>query len=290
MSQAADSLSSREPLADADGLWSRQHYGSVVGYWLIHAACLLALFTGVSAGDLWLFAAMVGVRMFGITGGYHRYFAHRTFKTSRGFQLVLAWLGASSLQKGPLWWAAAHRRHHRFSDLEGDVHSPKDGFWYSHVGWIFDPRWESTELSQIRDFAHYPELLWLNRWHLAAPLAGALLCTAIGGLSGLVWGFFISTVVLWHLTYCINSLCHLWGAQRYDTRDTSRNNWLLALLIMGEGWHNNHHHYMSSARLGFYWWEIDVCYYLLRALAAAGLIWDLRAPPAHVVAQSAESS
>ncbi len=267
---------------DADGPWSRQHLVSVVGYWLIHASCLLAFLTGASAGDLALMFSTIVLRLFGITAGYHRYFSHRTFRTGRGTGFALALLGCSSLQKGPLWWAAVHRRHHRFSDQEGDVHSPKQGFWYSHQGWIFDERWGDTDLASIRDFARYPELVWLNRWHLLPPLALALLCTAIGGLSGLVWGFLISTVLLWHITYSINSLAHVWGSRRYETDDTSRNNWLLAILSLGEGWHNNHHQYMTSSRLGFYWWEIDVGWYGLRALAALGLVHDLRTPPPHI--------
>ncbi len=161
--------------------------------------------------------------------------------------------------------------------------SPKEGFYWSHQGWIFDGRWDTTNLNQIRDFAQYPELVWLNRWHIVPPAALALLCFAVGGLSGVIWGFSISTVVLWHLTYSINSLAHVWGTRRYDTTDTSRNNALLGLLTFGEGWHNNHHHYASSARQGFFWWEVDVTYYVLRALAAVGLVWDLREPPAHVV-------
>jgi stearoyl-CoA desaturase (delta-9 desaturase) len=238
----------------------------------------------VSGLDLVLLAATFWLRMFGITAGYHRYFAHRTYKTSRPFQLALALLGVSATQKGPLWWAGHHRNHHKNSDRPGlDVHSPRDGFWYSHQGWIFDARWDASPLEQIRDFARYPELVWLNRWHFVGPVAIAVLCTAIGGLSGLVWGFCISTTLLWHATYSINSLAHRWGTRRYATTDTSRNNALLALLTLGEGWHNNHHHYCTSTRQGFFWWEIDVSYYVLRALAAIGLVWDLREPPAHVV-------
>ena len=249
------------------------------GYWGIHAACLSVFAVGASALDVSLFLAVLALCTFGITGGYHRYFAHRSFKTSRAFGFVLAWLGAGALQKGPLWWAAGHRRHHRYTDKPGDPHSPRDGFWYSHVGWIFDERWDETDVERIRDFAKRPELLWLDRWHLVPPLTLAGLCFGIGGVSGLVWGFCLSTVVLWHATYAINSLGHLWGTRPYDTDDTSRNNVLLALLTMGEGWHNNHHHHMASSRLGLRWYQIDVGYYLLRTLAAVGLVWDLRPSP-----------
>jgi stearoyl-CoA desaturase (delta-9 desaturase) len=274
---------------DADGALARTDYVSRVTYWGIHAAALgavlWALFgAGVSTTALVLAGVTFWARVFGITAGYHRYFAHKTYKTSRAFQLVLAVLGASATQKGPLWWAGLHRRHHRYSDGPGDVHSPKEGLYYAHQGWIFDPRWNATPVELIPDFARYPELQWLNRHHYV-PVAGlALLCTLIGGFEGLLWGYCVSTTVLWHATYSINSLAHLWGTRRYDTPDTSRNNLLLALLTMGEGWHNNHHYYMASARQGFRWWEIDLSYYVLRGLAALGVVWDLREPPASALA------
>jgi stearoyl-CoA desaturase (delta-9 desaturase) len=271
------------PLSQADGFWNRLDLLPRTLYWSTHAACLLALWTGVSRGDLVLLGVTLFVRMFAITGGYHRYFSHRTFRTSRAFQFVLAFLGASATQKGPLWWAGHHRVHHANSDQPGDVHSPRRGFWYAHQAWIFDPVTNATRLDQIRDFGRYPELVWLNRYHVVAPLSLIALCVAIGGASGFVWGFAISTTLLWHFTYTINSLAHLWGSRRYDTPDTSRNNALLALITLGEGWHNNHHYYMASARQGFRWWEIDVTYYLLRGLQAIGVVWDIREPPAHVV-------
>jgi len=271
-------------LESGEGWWAQHYWLPRVFYWGIHASCLLALWVGVSSGVLLLFATTLSLRLLGITGVFHRYFSHRTYKTSRPFQFALAVLGTMATQKGPLWWASHHRIHHRFSDQPGkDVHSPKEGFYWSHQGWIFDGRWDTTNLNQIRDFAQYPELVWLNRWHIVPPAALALLCFAVGGLSGVIWGFSISTVVLWHLTYSINSLAHVWGTRRYDTTDTSRNNALLGLLTFGEGWHNNHHHYASSVRQGFFWWEVDVTYYVLRALAAVGLVWDLREPPAHVI-------
>jgi stearoyl-CoA desaturase (delta-9 desaturase) len=269
--------------ADADGLWRRQALLSRLIYWGIHAACGFALVTGVSTADLVLCATLFFVRMFAITAGYHRYFAHRTYKTSRAVQFVLAVLGCTSVQKGPLWWAAGHRRHHQYSDQPGDMHSPQEGFWHSHQGWIFDGRWDDTEIERVPDLARYPELLWLNRWHIVPAALLALLCFFIGGWSGLVWGFAISTVALLHVTYSINSLAHVWGSRRYPTSDTSRNNALLALLTMGEGWHNNHHHYQASTRQGFFWWEIDLTYYVLRGLAALGLVWAIREPPAHVL-------
>jgi stearoyl-CoA desaturase (delta-9 desaturase) len=249
-----------------------------LAYWGIHVSCLAALWIGVSAVDLTLLATTYIVRMLAITAGYHRYFAHRSYRTSRAFQFLLALIGCSAVQKGPLWWAGLHRRHHRYADAPGDVHSPKQGFWYAHQGWVFDPRWNPTPVGWIRDFDPFPELVWLNRWHFLPVAALAAVCWSVGGASGLVWGFAISTTLLWHSTYSINSLAHMFGRRRYETPDTSRNNWLLALLTLGEGWHNNHHHYMASTRQGFFWWEVDFTYYLLRGLATLGVVWDLREP------------
>ena len=267
----------------AEGLWQRQQAFSAAIYWMIHAACLLAFVTDVGALEIGLCLGLFWVRLFGITGAYHRYFSHKTFKTSRAFQLVLAVLGCSSVQKGPLWWAAGHRRHHRYSDQEGDPHSPRAGFWHAHQGWIFEGRWDETELDRIPDFAAYPELVWLNRWHAVPPVVMAIGCFAIAGVSGLVWGVAISTTLLWHSTYTINSLSHRWGTRRYDTDDDSRNNWALALLTLGEGWHNNHHRYMASCRQGFFWWEVDITYYVLKGLERVGLVWDIREPPAELL-------
>jgi stearoyl-CoA desaturase (delta-9 desaturase) len=274
--------------ADTDGPWRRTLLLPRFVYWGIHAACFLAVFTGVSRTDLLLFGATLSLRMLAITAGYHRYFAHRTYRTSRSFQFAMALLGTTATQKGPLWWAGHHRTHHAHSDEPGDVHSPREGLWYAHQGWIFDGRWDDTPIEQIRDFARFPELVWLNRWHILPPVLLAVLCYAIGGFSGLIWGYVISTTVLWHLTYSINSLAHLWGTRRYATSDTSRNNFLLGLLTFGEGWHNNHHHYMASTRQGFFWWEIDLTYYVLRLLAALRVVWDLREPPESVLAPERE--
>lgn len=268
---------------EADGVWRQTYWIPRIVYWGIHAFCLLAFFVPATPTALTLLAVTYWGRMWAITAGYHRYFAHRTFKTGRAMQLVLAVMGCMATQKGPLWWAGWHRHHHAFSDQPEDVHSPKQGFWHAHQGWIFDGRWDDTPVDLIKDFARYPELVWLNRWHIVPPAALAVLCFAIGGLSGLVWGFAISTTILWHSTYFINSLAHRWGSRRYETTDTSRNNLWLALLTMGEGWHNNHHFYQASTRQGFFWWEIDVTYYVLRGLAAIGIVRDLREPPASVL-------
>ncbi|MBZ0254057.1 MAG: fatty acid desaturase, partial [Candidatus Methylomirabilis sp.] len=210
---------------------------------LMHVACLGAFWTGVGAADIALLLVTYWARMFGITGGYHRYFSHKAYKTGRVFQFALAFLGGTASQKGALWWAANHRHHHRFSDMPEDLHSPiQKGFWWSHMGWIVCSKYEETRYDLIKDFAKYPELRWLNKYWMVPPIVLGALTFLVGGWSGLVWGFAISTVVLWHSTFVINSLAHVFGGRRYHTTDTSRNNFALAMLTMGEGWHNNHHH------------------------------------------------
>jgi stearoyl-CoA desaturase (delta-9 desaturase) len=229
---------------------------------------------------------LYGVRMFFVTAGYHRYFSHRSFKTSRWFQFVIAFMAMSSSQKGVLWWAAHHRHHHRFSDEDEDVHSPTlFGFFWAHIGWILSDKYNDTRLHYIGDFAKFPELRWLDKYYLVAPTVLGVTLWLLGGWGLFAWGFCLSTVMLWHGTFTINSLSHLFGNRRYETTDTSRNNWLLALVTLGEGWHNNHHHYMAAARQGFYWWEVDITYYGLKLLASLGLIRELRQVPAHVLDQ-----
>ncbi len=264
---------------ESDGWLTRTEVLSRIIYWGIHAACLLVFVVGAPVEAVLLCVTTYFVRVLGITGGYHRYFAHKTYKTGRVMQFIIAFIGCSATQKGPLWWAGNHRRHHRLSDQPGDPHSPKDGWYHSHQGWIFDPQWEGTPTDVIQDFAKYPELVWLNKNHWVAPLSLAILCALIGGFPGLVWGFVVSTTLLWHATYFVNSLAHLWGTRRYVTTDTSRNNLLIALTTCGEGWHNNHHYYPASARNGFFWYEIDVTWYVLKALSWVGLVWDLKTPP-----------
>ncbi len=252
-------------------------------FFLMHVAALGAIFTGARPIDWLLCLGLYYLRMFGITAGFHRYFAHRAYKTNRVFQFVLAWIGTMSAQKGVLWWAGHHRHHHRFSDTDEDIHSPtKRGFWWSHVGWILSSRYDETPFDDIRDFAKYPELRWLNEHYLVPPTLLAVAVAAVFGWSGLFIGFFLSTVLLWHGTFTINSLSHVFGSQRYVTGDTSRNNFVLALLTMGEGWHNNHHYYQSTANQGFFWWEIDLSYYVLKALSVVGLVSNLRTPSERV--------
>lgn len=259
-------------------------YPQVLPFVLVHAGCLAAIWTGVSWQAIAICVALYWLRMFAITAGYHRYFSHRAYATSRTFQFILAFLAQSSAQKSVLWWAAKHRHHHLHSDTEHDVHSPRHkGFVYSHVGWIFYRQHDATDLTKVSDFAVYPELMWLHRLEVLPAIVVAALCFLIAGWPGLVVGFFWSTVLVYHATFCINSLAHAHGRKRYVTGDDSRNNWLLALFTMGEGWHNNHHAYQSSARQGFRWWEIDATYYVLVALSWLGIVRELKAPPAQVL-------
>jgi stearoyl-CoA desaturase (delta-9 desaturase) len=257
---------------------------------LMHIACFTVIFVGVSLPAVLLCVGLYAIRMFGLTAGFHRYFSHRSFKTSRFVQFLFALLGTMAVQKGPLWWAAHHRRHHKYTDQEGDVHSPvKDGFWWSHVGWVVSRRFDATDWSAIKDFARFGELRWLNTYHVIPGIALAVACFFGGVLFGesgwqwLVWGFVISTVLLYHGTFTVNSLAHMWGSRRYKTTDDSRNNFWIALWTGGEGWHNNHHHYMASVKQGFFWWEIDFSYYTLRVMSWFRLVWDLRMPPEHLL-------
>jgi stearoyl-CoA desaturase (delta-9 desaturase) len=274
----------------------RVDWARIVPFVGMHVACLGVFFVGVSAFAVAVAVGLYLLRMFAITGFYHRYFSHRSFKTSRPAQFAFALLGAAAVQRGPIWWAAHHRHHHAFSDKPLDTHSPRQqGFLWSHMGWFLSRRHFQPDLRRVKDLLQYPELRWLDRYDILVPFALACALLGLGaalghyapglGTSGsqlLVWGFFISTVACYHGTYTINSLCHVWGTRRYATRDDSRNNALLALITLGEGWHNNHHHYPSAARQGFYWWEIDITYYLLRGLAALGVIWDLNPVPGRI--------
>jgi stearoyl-CoA desaturase (delta-9 desaturase) len=260
-------------------------YPSAIGFVLVHLACFAALWTGVSATSLTLCVAFYLLRMFAITAGFHRYFSHRTFKTGRVFQFILAFVGQMSAQSGHLWWAAKHREHHTHSDSPTDVHSPaQHGFFFAHVGWIFRRHHREADYSSIPDLTRYPELVWLDKRHTFPAATLALICLAIDGWTGLIVGFAWSTVLTYHGTFAINSLAHCYGNQRYVTGDDSRNNWFLALITLGEGWHNNHHYYQASTRQGFRWWEVDATYYLLKALSWIGVVSDLRSPPAEVLA------
>jgi stearoyl-CoA desaturase (delta-9 desaturase) len=259
-------------------------YPNTAAFIAVHLAPIAAFWTGVTTTSILMAITLYVVRMFGVTGGYHRYFSHRTFKTSRFGQFLFALLAMSSAQKSILWWAALHRHHHLHSDQPEDVHSPVHrSFFYSHVGWIFDKKHDKTRIEDVPDLAKYPELVFLDRFQLVPPFVLAVICFLVDGWSGLFIGFFLSTVFLYHGTFFINSLAHVHGKQRYVTGDDSRNNWWLALITLGEGWHNNHHAYQRSTRQGFRWYEIDITYYILRALSWTGFVWDLGEPPAEVV-------
>jgi stearoyl-CoA desaturase (delta-9 desaturase) len=259
------------------------HVVAVAGVW----------FVGFSWFAFWTAVALYALRMFAITGFYHRYFSHKTFKTTRPVQFLFALLGASSVQRGPLWWAAHHRNHHRHSDTELDVHSPvTKSFFVSHMGWFLTKAGFRTDRTVIKDLLQFPELRLLDRFDVFAPIALATVLFLLGGwlethrpelgtsaAQLLVWGFFVSTVVLFHATVTINSFAHRFGSRRYKTRDNSRNNWLLALITFGEGWHNNHHHFPGAARNGFFWWEFDLTFYLLKLMSGFRLVWDLKPVP-----------
>ncbi|MBX2860768.1 MAG: acyl-CoA desaturase [Vampirovibrio sp.] len=292
-------LEDRNDDTDKKWVWHR-----LIPFAFLHLGCLAVVFTGWSWTAVGVAVLLYWVRMFAITGFYHRYFSHRSFKTTRLAQFFFAILGLSAIQRGPLWWAAHHREHHRVSDQAGDIHSPvQEGFWWSHMGWITRPANMVTHYSRIKDLTKFPELVFLNRFDWLVPVLYALGLFVLGavletfqpglgtnGLQLLVWCGFISTVVLFHGTCTINSLCHVFGAQRYDTGDDSRNNLWLALITLGEGWHNNHHQYPGAARQGFYWWEIDMTYYGLKLLEAVGIIWDLHPVPASVYSQTFTSA
>ena len=262
----------------------------------IHLGCLAAFFTGVSAAAISVALGLYAFRVFALTAFYHRYFSHRSFKANRFWQFVFALCGMTAVQRGPLWWAAHHRRHHLHADKEEDAHSPLKGALWSHFGWFTCARNFPTNYRAVSDFARFPELVWLNRLDWAVPVAlfaglwlfGDWAASArpgweTSGLQMLVWGGCISTVAVYHATFCVNSLCHMFGTRRYEGDEHSRNNWLVALLTFGEGWHNNHHRYPASARQGFRWWELDVTYHILRLMALAGIVRDLKPVPKRVL-------
>ncbi len=269
----------------------------VMPFVVLHLGCLGVLWVGWSPFAAIAAVALYFVRMFAVTGIYHRYFSHKTYSTSRFGQFLLALWGGTTVQRGGLWWAYHHRHHHQHSDEEEDAHSPHvHGFLWSHIGWITSRRNFPTDYSKVKDLAKFPELVWLNRFDLVVPILYALSMFGLGallerfapglGTNGwqmLVWGFFISTTALFHGTACINSMAHLMGKRRYNTSDDSRNSFILAIICLGEGWHNNHHRFQSCTRNGFYWWEIDPTYYGLKLLSWTGLIWGLKPVPQSIL-------
>ena len=267
----------------------------------LHVGCLLVFWVGVTPAAVAIAFLWLLPRMFGLTAGYHRYFSHRTYKTSRFFQFILALLGAMSIQKDPMWWAAHHRNHHRYTDTSKDAHSPRMfGFFWAHMGWVMCKKNANLVPDDlVPDLAKYPELKFLNRHQKWPVLLYVLLCALTGfavqfGLPQwettagqvFVWSFFVGTIVLHHVTFLVNSAAHVWGNRAYETNEDSRNNWWVAFLTMGEGWHNNHHRYPGSERQGFFWWQVDVTHYVLQALAWFGIVWDLQKPPAEVLRQA----
>jgi stearoyl-CoA desaturase (delta-9 desaturase) len=251
--------------------------GTMLPFIALHIGVLLAFTVPFSPVLLaWLFGSYF-LRMFAVTGGYHRYFSHRSYKLNRFWQFCMGFLAETSAQKGILWWAAHHRDHHLHSDRKADLHSPvHEGFWWSHLGWILSDEYDTYNAQRIADFSRFPELRWLNRFHLLPPVIYGVAIYLLGGWPAFVWGFVVSTVLLYHGTFLINSLSHIWGSRRFATPDESRNNFFLAIVTLGEGWHNNHHYFMSSVRQGIRWWEIDITYYVLRALSWVGIARDLR--------------
>jgi stearoyl-CoA desaturase (delta-9 desaturase) len=260
--------------------------------------CCAGIFFSKGGWQAWaIFGAMYIVHVFALTAGYHRYFSHKSYKTSRAFQFILAVLGTTAAQRDPLWWASHHRIHHQTADTQEDPHSPgRHGFWRAHIGWVMKRELMETRFDKVRDFARYPELLWLNRHPYAPAFFLAVMLLVFGcvldrlrpswGVSGaqfVFYGFFLSTIAVYHVTFCINSVAHLYGKRRYDVEDESRNNWILGLLAMGEGWHNNHHRYAVCARQGFRWWEIDLSYRILRVLQWLHIVWDIREPPKSIL-------
>ncbi len=255
----------------------RYDLGAMLPFLILHASVLLVLTVPFSLGMIAWLAGSYFLRMFGVTGGYHRYFSHRAYKLNRFWQFCFAFLAQTSGQKGALWWAAHHRDHHLYSDRKEDLHSPvHEGFWWSHLGWILSDEYDHYDPKRIADLVKYPELRWLDKYHLVPTILYGAAIYYIGGYAAFVWGYLVATVVLYHGTFLINSLAHIWGTRRFATPDESRNNFWLALVTLGEGWHNNHHYFMSATRQGIRWWEVDITYYVLKMLSWIRVTRDLR--------------
>ncbi|MBS2003634.1 MAG: fatty acid desaturase [Cyanobacteria bacterium SZAS LIN-5] len=280
----------RLPRSSSPGRW--------MPFILMHLACLSVFFTGTSPAALIMALTLCIARMFAITAFYHRYFSHRSYKTSRIAQFLFAIAGLTAVQRGPLWWAAHHRHHHQHADAELDTHSPvRKGFLWAQIGWITVEANMPTDYSRIPDLVKYPELVFLNRFDWVVPVllgatvfwSGAALerlypSLHTSGPQFLAWGF-VSTVMVFHITGAINSLAHQFGTQEFETGDNSKNNFLLGLITLGEGWHNNHHRYPGCVRQGLEWWQIDLTYYVLLLMEKLGIIWELNKVPNTVQAK-----
>ena len=275
--------------------FSPRHLAFVLPLVLLHLGCILVFVVGASPIALGVFAATLVIQVFGITVGYHRMLSHNSFRTGRAFRLLLTAFGVLAAQNGPLWWVGHHRHHHQHADGPGDTHSPRAGFFWSHMGWLFSTKCLPVRFDQVPDLSRIPEMRWLERnYYLVALGYGAALfaigtwlshsdpAAGVTGLQLVVWGSIVSTVCCYHFVWSANSVCHCFGTRRYPTPDDSRNNPLVALLTFGDGWHHNHHYYPPSARHGFRWWELDINYVVLRVLAAAGVVWDLKLPPSRI--------
>jgi len=259
-------------------------------FWAVQASAVLVFFVPFTWGLVALWAASHFSRAVGLTLAFHRYFAHRAFQMNRAARFFWTFVGTAAMQKGPLWWAGHHVNHHRFADRDGDPHSPMvSGVYYAHIGWFLnDARHDRLEATNpvVRDFSRAPEIAFLDRYFFVPPLLLAATMYLVGGFTWLVWGFCVPTMTLAHATFAINTVNHMFGSRRFDTIDQSRNNPLTALFAAGEGWHNNHHRYQRAARNGFYWWEIDLTWYAIRAMAVLGLAWDLQPVPERIYAEA----
>lgn len=253
--------------------------GDLLGFGVLHVVAVMTIVTvGFSWGAFGLFLATYAIRTWGVCVGFHRYFSHHSFKTSRPMQFAIAVVGTTAMQKGVLWWASTHRRHHRLADTPLDPHSPHHrSFLYSHCGWVFDPAHQGYDERIVADLTVYPELVWLERFKFVPVAALAAGLWMVTGPQGFLWGFCVSTVVLWHTTLSTGSFSHrVSGYRNFEMTDDSRNNRLIALLLLGEGWHNNHHRAPNSARHSTGWHEPDPLFATLRVLSAVGLVWSLR--------------
>ncbi len=277
----------------------KQAAAVVAGFVVFHVAALLVFYTGASAVAVIVALVMYLIRGLGVTAGFHRYFAHKSFRTGRVMQFLLGFAGSLATQGGVLWWVSHHRDHHRYTESERDMHSPRIyGLWHAHMGWMMSAKCFQTTGANVKDLHRYPEIKALQRhyaWIVIGQIVffyalGALLAAVwpqlgTSGLQMLVWGYFLSTVVLWHSTFMVNSVCHRWGRAPYHAGDDSTNNWLVAILALGEGWHNNHHRFAGSARHGLQWWQFDLTWIVLRLLEKLGLVSDLKVPrPAQIAA------
>ncbi len=270
-------LESEVARREAQAAGKNYRVSSVILFVALHLSCLAVFFVPFRWSYVAIAAGLYFLRMFGVTAGYHRYFSHRSYKLARVPQFLMAFLAETSGQKGVLWWAAHHREHHQFSDTPQDVHSPaQKGFWWAHMGWIMSDDYDDHDPALIRDYGKFAELRWLDRNYLIPPALLGAAIYLLGGLPVFIWGFVASTVCLYHGTFTINSLAHVWGTRRFDTHDDSRNNFTLALITMGEGWHNNHHKFMYACRQGLRWWEVDCTFYVLKAMSWVGITKELR--------------